>query len=43
MVKEQLKENGKSPNQSGLSSKEAEMRLEKYGFNSIESKDEKHI
>lgn len=43
MVKEQLKENGKSPNQSGLSSKEAEMRLEKYGFNSIESKDEKHF
>lgn len=43
MVKEQLKEKGKSPNQSGLSSKEAEMKLEKYGFNSIESKDEKHF
>ncbi|OOG24854.1 magnesium-transporting ATPase [Enterococcus casseliflavus] len=43
MLKEQLKEKGKSPNQSGLSSKEAEMKLEKYGFNSIENKDEKHF
>lgn len=43
MLKEQLKEKGNSPNQLGLSSKEAEMKLEKYGFNSIESEEEKHF